>query len=371
MERFDAIVIGGGAVGTAAARTLAERGRSTLLLERFTFGHALGSSGGPTRIFRYNYASPAYVAMAKISAELWRELEDVAGVELLRTTGGIDAGAAAREPAEAVAACGVAITRAHARDVMERWPALRLPDDAELYVQDDGGVLRAEATVRAQAALAARAGADLRDGVRVTTLERLDEGVRVQTEHGETFAADVAIVAAGSWAPDVAATAGIDLVVTPRLEQVAYFTFDDPSPLPTLIERWDDGVHADYAVPDPWQPGGFKVGLHQGGDDVDPEPGERPSTLDAGRLARSAEHAAARFAPHRATGVVDTCLYTNTPDEDFVIDRIGPVVVASACSGHGFKFVPLVGRLVADLATGDTPEVPLERFRSDRPALRR
>jgi sarcosine oxidase len=371
MERFDAIVIGGGAMGTAAARTLAERGRSTLLLERFTFGHALGSSGGPTRIFRYNYADIAYVAMAKIAAELWRELEDAAGIELLRTTGGIDAGAAAREPAGTVAACGIPITRAHARDVMERWPALRLPDDAELYLQDDSGVLRAEATVRAQAALAAHAGADLREDVRATTLERVDEAVRVETEHGEMFAADVAIVAAGSWSPEVAAAAGIDLAVTPRLEQVTYFTLEDPSPLPTLIERWDDGVHADYTVPDPWEPGAFKVGLHQGGHDVDPEPGERSSTLDAGRLARSAEQAAARFAPHRATGVVDTCLYTNTPDQDFVIDRVGPVVVASPCSGHGFKFVPLVGRLVTDLATGDTPEVPLERFRLDRPALRR
>jgi sarcosine oxidase len=371
MERFDTIVIGGGAMGTAAARTLAERGRSTLLLERFTFGHALGSSGGPTRIFRYNYADPAYVAMAKIAADLWRELEDVAGVELLRTTGGIDAGAAAREPAATVAACGIPIARARARDVMERWPALRLPDDAELYVQDDSGVLRAEATVRAQAALAARGGADLREGVRVTTLERVDHGVRVETEDGEMFAADVAIVAAGSWSPKVAATAGMDLAVTPRLEQVTYFTLDDPSPLPTLIERWDDGVHADYTVPDPWQPGAFKVGLHQGGDDVDPEPDDGPSALDAGRLARSTDRAAGRFAPHRATGVVDTCLYTNTPDADFVIDRIGPVVVASPCSGHGFKFVPLIGRIVADLVTGETPEVPLERFRLDRPALRR
>ena len=371
MERFDAIVIGGGAMGTATARTLAERGRSTLLLERFTFGHGFGSSGGPTRIFRSSYADPAYVAMAKIAAELWRELEDVAGVELLRTTGGIDVGGAAREPAATVAASGIAIERAHARDVMERWPGLQLPDEAEVYVQDDSGVLRAEATVRAQAAVAARAGADAREGAHVTALRGVGDGVEVRTAEEEVFSADVAVIAAGPWAPHVVADMGLDLTVAPSLEQVTYFALDDASPLPTVIERWDDGVHADYAVPDPWDPGAFKVGLHQGGIDVRSRPDDQPAAIDADRLARSTAHAAARFAPHHATGVVDTCLYTNTPDQDFVLDRVGPVVVASPCSGHGFKFAPLIGRVVADLASGDVPEVPLERFALDRPALRR
>ena len=238
--------------GHGGSPDLAERGRSTLLLERFTFGHGAGSSGGPTRIFRYNYADPAYVAMAKLAAELWRELEDVAGVELFRVTGGIDVGAAAREPAATVAACGMPIELAHARDVMERWPALRFPDDAELYVQDDGGVLRAEATVRAQVTAATRAGAIAREGVRVTALRRVGDGVEVRTDGHEGFAAGVAVVAAGAWAPGVLAGAGIDFAVAPSFEQVTYFALDEASPLPTVIERWDDGVHAGYAVPDPW-----------------------------------------------------------------------------------------------------------------------
>jgi sarcosine oxidase len=371
MERFDAIVIGGGVMGTAAARNLAERGRSTLLLERLTFGHGSGSSGGPTRIFRYNYADPSYVAMVKMAAELWRELEDAAGVELLRTTGGVDVGAAAREPAATVAASGVPIERAQARDVMERWPALRFPDDAELYVQDGGGVLRAEATVLAQVTVATRAGAVAREGVGVTALRDVGSGVEVRTDGDEVFAAAVAVVAAGAWAPDVVGGAGIELAIAPSLEQVTYFALDEASPLPTVIERWDDGVHAGYAVPDPWDPGAFKVGLHQGGIDEALRLDDRPTATDGDRVARSTAHAAARFAPHRATGVVDTCLYTNTPDQDFVLDRVGPVVVASPCSGHGFKFAPLIGRVVADLATGEVPEVPLERFRLDRPALRR
>lgn len=368
-ERFDAIVIGGGAVGTAAARSLAARDRSVVLFERFTFGHGFGSSGGPTRIFRYNYAEPDYVEMVRRAEPLWRELEGAAGVELLRKIGGIDAGPEAREPAAAVAAAGIAIRRADAREVAERWPALRFPDDAELYLQEDAGVLRAEATVRAQVELAGTLGADLRDGVRVTALRTTGDEVEIETEHGETSRARVAIVAAGSWAPELLAGAGIDVRLAPSLETVTYCELDDPSPLPTVIDRWDDGYRADYAVPDPWSPGAFKFGLHQGGVEGDLEPAWRPDP-DPAVLERTRVLAAERFAPHREVGA-DACLYTNTPDTDFVLDRRGPVVVASPCSGHGFKFVPLVGRIVADLATGATPEVPLDRFTLGRPALRR
>ena len=358
-------------MGAATARTLAERGRSTVLLERFTVGHDLGSSGGPTRIFRYNYAQPDYVALVTIAAELWRELEDAAGVELLRTTGGIDIGPGAREPAAAVAASGIPIARMHPREVSERWPALRVPDDAELYVHDGSGVLRARPTVQALAGLAARAGAETREGARVTRLRVVDGGVRIDVEDGSVVRADAAVVTAGSWAPEVLAGAGIDLPVEPSLEQVSYFRLDEPAALPTLIERWDDGVHADYAVPDPWDPGAFKVGLHQGGVAVGLEPGERPAEVDPDRLERSRAHATARFAAHHETGEVDACLYTNTPDEDFVLDRVGPIVIVSACSGHGFKFVPLIGRIAADLATEAPPEVPIGRFRIGRPSLMR
>jgi sarcosine oxidase len=369
MERFDAIVIGGGAVGTATARTLADRGRATLLLERFTFGHGHGSSGGPTRIFRYNYAEPEYVEMVRRSADLWRDLEDAAGIELLRTTGVIDGGAAARRHAETVGAAGVPIRRVSPAEVTERWPALRFEPDDELYLQEDSGVLRAAETVRTQAELARRAGADVREGESVTSLRPDGDGVEVATARGDRFTAPVAIVAAGPWAPEVLRSTGVDLPVTPSLEQFTYFSLDEPQPLPAVIDRWDDGVHADYAVPDPWAPGAFKVGLHHGGAPVDPEPDRRPE-IDEALAARSRSHAARRFAAHHETGV-DTCLYTNAPDEHFVLDRVGPIVVASPCSGHGFKFVPLLGRILADLATDRTPEIPMGMFRLDRPALRR
>jgi sarcosine oxidase len=149
-ERYDAIVVGAGAVGAAAAWALADRGAATLLLERFAIGHGRGSSGGPTRIFRFNYAEAFHVEMARHARDAWWELEARTGEELLRVTGGLDVGRAARACAETVRAAGLEVRRIDAGEVAERWPALRLPDDAEIYFQPDAGVLRAEHAVRAR-----------------------------------------------------------------------------------------------------------------------------------------------------------------------------------------------------------------------------
>jgi sarcosine oxidase len=366
-EHFDAIVVGGGAMGTAAARNLALRGRRTLVLERFTFGHAEGSSGGPTRIFRLVYEVPDYIEIARLARAAWDELQEAAGEELLRVTGGIEID---RGPAvvEALTAAGVPFERLTPDAVHERWPAIRLPDGAQVVYQADGGVVSAERTVKAQARLAADAGATLIEGNVVTEVMPATQGVRVTTSDEQEFVASVAVVSAGAWAGPLLRSAGVDLPLVPTLEQVSYFDLDRAEPLPSLIDWGADRATPPYLVPDPWEPGRFKGGLHHSGPVVDPD-APRPAP-DPARLARVASYVDQRLAPHRATGVVDTCLYTNTPDEDFVLDRMGPLVVASPCSGHGFKFTPLIGAAIADLATGTSPPFPLTRFRIDRPGLR-
>src|SRR5207342_675060 len=133
-ERFDVIVVGGGAMGTAAARQLASRGRRTLLLEQHAFGHALGSSGGPTRIFRYVYDDPGYVRMARAAREPWDELQDASGEELLRVTGGIDVDRG-RAAIDALTEVGVPREVFSGAEARERWPALRLPEGAEVLYQ--------------------------------------------------------------------------------------------------------------------------------------------------------------------------------------------------------------------------------------------
>jgi sarcosine oxidase len=150
---------------------------------------------------------------------------------------------------------------------------------------------------------------------------------------------------------------------------VTYFSLDDPSPMPTIIDWTVDPVQTPYVVPQPEEPGHFKVSVHKSGPAVDPD--ERSFDPDPDRVARVTDYTRTHFAPHRPTGATDTCLYTNTPDEDFVLDRQGPIVIGSPCSGHGFKFTPLIGRILADLATGDRPPIPLDRFASTRPTLAR
>jgi len=366
-ERFDVIVVGGGAMGTAAAWNLARRGRRTLVLERFGFGHAEGSSGGPTRIFRLVYGVPHYVAMARQARGSWDELQDASGVELLRTTGGLDLDPGPATPA-ALRTVGIGFEQLTGSAANERWPALRLAPAAEALFQADGGVLRAADTVTALASLAGAAGAALLENTTVQQVRALGEEAEVVTRSGDRFRAAVVVIAAGPWAGDLLRGAGVEVALQPSQEQVSYFALEEPASLPTIIDWGAEPRTPPYLVPDPWEAGHFKIGLHRSGPPVDPEAPHLE--VDAARLHRVQDYAATRIAPNRDLDRTDTCRYTNTPDEDFVLDRVGPVVVASPCSGHGFKFVPLMGIAIADLATGAEPPFPVAPFRADRDALR-
>ena len=367
-QDYDVIVVGAGVMGTSAARWLARRGRDTLVLDRFELGNTRGSSGGSTRIFRLTYHHPDYVRMARHALRSWAALEDAAGEPLMIRTAGLDVGAGGRSSAEALAAAGESYEYLDAGAVGERWPALRFPEDAEIFVQEDGGVCRAERTVLAQARLAAQLGAIVREDTAVERVSPAGDGVEAVTSDGEVVRARVAVVTAGPWARGVLASAGIELPLEPSFEQVTYFALDDPSPLPTVIDWDDDPVRTPYWVPDPIERGHFKIALHMSGPSVDAD--ERSFEPDPERVERVVAYAGRRVPTAAPTGLTETCLYTNTPDEDFVIDRVGPVVIGSPCSGHGFKFVPFVGEQLARLAMGEAPDVDLGPFAASRPALR-
>ena len=351
-------------MGTAAARALARRGRRTALVEQFRIGHDRGSSHGASRIFRFAYHHPDYVRMAGLARDLWRVLEGETGEALLHTTGGLDAGPGARVAAEALGAAGVPFEWLRGEEAMERWPGLRFDAGAEVLFQPDAGVVSADRAVLPMARAARQAGAAVWEGTPVTALAPAGTGVEVLTPEGP-LRADVAVVAAGAWAGKLLASAGLLLPLEVTLEQVAYFEQEKASALPTLID-WHSEQRAGYAVPDPARPGSLKLGDHMTGPVVDPD--SRTFDPDPDGLRRVHEWAAHRFAGLRPTGA-ETCLYATTPDEDFVLDRIGAVVIGSACSGHGFKFAPLVGEWLAALATGDPPPLPVERFRASRPSL--
>jgi sarcosine oxidase len=365
-DAYDVVVVGGGAMGTAAARTLAARDRTVLVLERFEIGHGLGSSGGPTRIFRLSYHHPDYVRMARLAIASWRSLERETGESLLITTGGLDVGDPDGLRAAALREAGERFDIVSTEEASERWPSIRFPDGVDVLVQDDAAVCMAERTVRAQARSAAAAGARIIERTPVLSIAAIGTDLVEVRTADRTVRAPVVVVAAGAWATGLLQGVGIDLPLRPTLEQVTYFRSGPLVPLPTVVDWTRDPIA--YAVPDPPEHGSFKVALHRSGPVIDPD--ARPVEPDRSRVDAVVGYARTTFPGAEPTGETDTCLYTNTPDEDFVIDRLGPFVIASPCSGHGFKFAPLVGELVADLATGGAPAVPLERFAADREALR-
>ncbi len=360
MKTYDVIVIGAGGVGAAAAYTLARDGRRVLALEQYAVGHDRGSSHGHSRIFRFAYDAVDYARLAMAALGEWRDLEVDAGLRLLHRTGGLDLGPA-EQPALLEAARVLSqIQAAHevvdGRELRRRWPVWNVPDDWAAIVSPDAGIVNSTQAVETLAGLARAHGAELREHTPVLALD-LDtpEAPQVRTAEATYRAAHV-IVAAGAWVgrllPDLAArfTVTEECVAYFRPKQPERFT---PENFPIFIEH----ASGAYGFPVFGHPG-VKIGFHHDGLVVTPE--QRRDLPRTEVLERLGAYLAERL-PEAAGPLMlaKTCLYTNTWNEDFILDRLpgAPnVVVASPCSGHGFKFVPLVGRIAADLAlTGASP----------------
>lgn len=363
-EHVDHVVVGGGVMGSAAAWQLARRGREVVLLERFAPGHDHGASHGSSRIYRTTYPEPTYLDLAQEAFVLWRLLEADAGEPLLEVTGGVsharpDQPSARRTEAvaSAFAARGIPFEWLDAVEAARRWPGLRF-EGRVLHETTTAGRVHADRAVAALQRRATAHGADVRCETPVRHLEREGDGVRVVTQHGELVARSV-VVAVGAWsaglvAPlldardDPAGSPTLPLVVTQ--EQPAHFAPLDPT-LPWPSFTHDPGPDAGYpsGVYGLASPDGVKVGFHAVGPRVDPDHRDRtpePTQLEALR------DYVRRWVPGADPDdlVPVSCTYTTTPDHDFVLDRRGPVVVAAGFSGHGFKFAPAVGRVLADLA---------------------
>jgi monomeric sarcosine oxidase len=369
VERVEVAVVGAGLLGSATARALAARGVPALLFEQFALGHARGSSHGATRIFRYSYPDPWYVEMAVRARQAWARLAADAGEELLVRTGGLDAGPGAGDCAAALAECGVAHEWLTAAQVRDRFPGIGARPGERMLFQPDSGVSLAGRTVAALQRLARRDGAAIRAQSPVLGIETGRDQVLLRTAAGEVTAR-VAVVTAGPWAQCVLAAA---LPRAPRLtatvQQVRYFAPRDPAAWwPTFIEWPPEGL-CWYAVPAVGDAPGVKVAAHILGPPVDPRDG--PFT----GLDPALEEQAAGYVRDRLPGLdpaglaAETCLYTMTADGDFLLDRDGPLVVGGGCSGHAFKFGPLLGEYLADLALGQDIPVPRDRFALRRPSL--
>jgi sarcosine oxidase len=347
----DVAVVGAGIAGVAAARALAADGRTVILFEQFQLGHSRGSSHGGSRIFRLGYPDPRFVRLAQEARGRWRELEGDAGEELIVPSGSLDLGPIAGENARAFEICGVAHELLTGADVGARWPIDAARDEPVLF-QADGGIILADRAYAAFVAGLPRERVEVRVQATVTAITPDERRVRVESSSGTTVVAAV-VVTAGAWAQSLLDPLAVDLAATATRETVTYFRLHDAETLPALIDSAtpdDRGVvrpgRVSYGLAAPGV--GLKAGLHLAGPETDPD---RTGAPDDGVVGWAAEWVARRYPEADASPVAaETCLYTSRRDESFVLERRDRVVIGSACSGHGFKFAPLVGATLAGLA---------------------
>ena len=354
--RVDVAVVGAGLTGAATAWQLARRGVSVALVEAFDAGHVHGSSHGTSRIVRRAYADPFWVRLTGRAYDAWAEAEDDTGTALLRTTGGLDTGAA-RDPeglARLMAAEGVPHELLAAAEAEARWPGMRFA--GPVLFHPEGAVLDADAAVAAWVRRVRELGGAVLERTRVRAVEPDRDGV-VLTTDGPSVAAGSVVVAAGPWLPEL--PLGIPLPpLTVTQQQVFHFRQRDPAAAwPTFVHK---GALQLFGLPSGADGGprpAMKVAQHDGGRPTTAT--TRDGVVDPASRERVVAHVQEWLPGLDPEPVAQgSCLYTVTPDEDFVLDRVGPVVVASPCSGHGAKFAALVGAMAADLAQGAGPAEP-------------
>lgn len=365
------VVVGAGLSGAATAWRLASQGHDVTILERTVPAAHDGSSHGSARIFRYAYPDVFYTRAVVESKTLWDELDRASGLELITPAGAMDYGPE-RQPehlARILADTGVEHELLSAADARERWPQIAF--DTPVLWHPGAGVIDAERSVNAMIDQAVKHGARLLTGWNVASVELRGAGYRVHSAAGEAIDAGNVIVSAGGWLPSLLGQ--LDLPagflaglpeITVRQEQAYHFHYRDPG----NAGAWPTFIHKSAAIQTYGLPGGRDAGFT----------GQKVAEFNGGKFIPSAAAQTGLVDPDNRRRVVDyvtkylpgldpepyaetTCLFTNTPNEDFLIDRADGITILSPCSGHGAKFAPLIGQWAAGVATG-TGDVPA-RFR--------
>ncbi len=359
------VVVGAGAVGAATAYHLARRGEPVLLVEQFALGHDRGSSHGTARIIRHSYSDAFYARLMPEAFRAWRQLEADAGINLYLRTGGISfcptgIGYVA-EVAANLEMLNVPHRRMTGRELGRSWPVFQVPDDTDVVFEPDAGMLAASRAVAVQVELARRLGGE-RTRVREQTPVRridLESGKPTLVTDTATIVADRLIVTAGAWVGGLFPR--LAPLLRPTRQKVLYLRPDDapafePGRFPVFIAMGATASDAFYGMP-AFLGMGVKAARH-GGPETDPAVVDREvGEADRERVRAFLRGCLPALAEARIEAA-ETCLYTVAPDEHFRIDEWpgrSDVLVASPCSGHGFKFSCLVGRLLTAWAVDGMP----------------
>jgi len=379
MTNYDAIVLGVGGVGSAALFHLAQRGARTLGIDRFAPGHDRGSSHGQTRLIRQAYFEhPDYVPMLLRAFDLWHELEQRTGETLYHQVGLVQIGPPAGEVVSGVRASarlhGLPIENLSSRDAEMRFKGFRVPQDCEAVFEQRAGYLLVERCVTAHAEQAVALGAELHTAETVRGWRVQPGGlVEVETDRA-TYTTDRLVVSAGAWASQLLTSLGVSLEV--RRKPLYWWrtrldTYRADQGCPGFLYDLPQGCF--YGVPQ-IDSSGVKVAEHTGGAVVD-DPLSVNRDVDLVDQARVADFVAG-YLLDATTHCTDhtVCMYTMTPDADFIVDahpEHSQVVFAAGLSGHGFKFTGVLGETLSQLALDGRASLPIDFLSLSRPALKR
>ena len=377
MSDYRAIVLGLGGIGSAAVYWLSRRlGGQVLGIEQYEAGHGRGASEDHSRIIRLSYHTPGYVELARSAYDAWETLELESGEPVVLRTGGLDL----TSPGSAIGldayrtsmtSAGVRFEELEAGEVMRRWPQWSLPDDVTAIFQEQSGIAMASRANRAHRNVALANGGRLMDSTPVTSIREIGGEVEV-VAGGRQYRAETLIVAAGAWTNRMLSHVGVVFPLEVTLEQVVYL---DPLDRPAFHPRrfpiwiWMDvpcfygfPIFGEPAVKIAWDR--CEVLTYPDARSFEPDPESTAATK-----AFIARYLPAANGPVR---LAKTCLYTLTPDRDFIIDRVPGTerIFTAVGAGHAFKFASLIGRILSDLALDGASDVDLTPFAADRAILR-
>ncbi|MEM9950477.1 MAG: N-methyl-L-tryptophan oxidase [Chloroflexota bacterium] len=373
-QKTDVIVLGGGIVGASTAYALVNKGKSVRLVDQYQAGHKRGSSHGDGRVVRFNYTEAIYVEMAMHAYKAWDDLSSRVGDPLIKRTGLLEYGPVGDESIQLseriLQDYDIPYEPLSVEQARERFPQYAFPDEGEIIYQPDGAVALATSAVKALWQLFEADGGILQPNTRITQID-IGDTVTLTTASGETLEADSLVITAGGWAIKLAQQTGLTLPLDVTQEILAYFPPKEDATanhhvgtMPVMLDNFKlpDSDAPFYCLP-MIDVQGVKMGWHHSGVAMDADEERR---IVPEIVAELKNWQARRFPQLQNEPIqVDTCLYTNTPDYHFVLDRHpahNNVVIGAGFSGHGFKFGPLLGEILASLLIGEASPVNLETF---------